>query len=218
MTVTRAIRQLHPVLFLCLALTVATSALAAEDKKVAKAQQERIQRMQQAQQALEQEKSQLSAERTDMERKLGTVKTELDRALSTTRRGAAELKELKKVRADKDVLAGRLAELERQLAEFRQKLQASADADVLERKTLLATKHELDQRSKMLVSCETQNQGLYKLNTDLLFRYEKAFNSPGLLNSGPFTQLDRVRMENEGTTFRDQLEELKVQVPAKTQH
>ena len=106
-------------------------------------------------------------------------------------------------------------EPKRQLAEFRQKLQASADADVLERKTLLATQRELDQRSKTLVSCETQNQGLYKLNTDLLFRYEKAVNSGSFLHSGFFAQLERVRLENEGTSYRDQLDALQVKTPAK---
>lgn len=218
MTVIHTIWRLRPALAVCLALSMATSTLAADDKKIARAQQERIQRMQQAQQALEQEKSQLSAEKSDMERQLGTVKTELERARSTTRREAAELKELKTVRADKDVLAGRLAELERQLAEFRQKLQVAADADVLERKTLLATQHELDQRSKTLASCETQNQGLYKLNTDLLFRYEKAVNSGSFLHGGFFAQLERVRLENEGTSYRDQLDELQVKALAKPQY
>jgi chromosome segregation ATPase len=218
MTVTRTIRQLHPVLVFCLVLSVATSALAAEDKKIAKAQQERIQRMQQVQQALEQEKGRLSAEKSDMERQLGTVKTELERARSTTRREAAELKELKTVRADKDALAGRLAELERQLAEFRQKLQASADADVLEHKTLLAAQRELDHRSKGLASCEKQNQGLYKLNTDLLFRYEKALSSGSFLHGDILAQLDRVRLENEGTSYRDKLDELQVKGAVKPQN
>jgi len=213
MPANQTIWQLRPVLALCLALSFAASVSAADDKKIAKAQQERIQRMQQAQQALEQEKSQLSAEKSDIERQLGTAKTELERARSTTRREAAELKELKTVRADKDVLTSRLAELERQLAEFRQKLQASADADVLERKTLLATQRELDKRSKTLVSCEIQNHGLYKLNTDLLFRYEKAVNSGSFLHSGFFTQLERVQLENEGTSYRDQLDELQVKAP-----
>ena len=212
MTVTPTIWRLHPALAVSLVLSIAGSALAADDKKAVRAQQERIQRMQQAQQALEQEKNQLSVEKTEMEQRLGAVKMELERAHSSNaRRENADLNTLKTTRADKDVLTGRVAELERQLADSRQKLQASIDADVLGRKTLLATQGELNQRSKNLTTCETQNQGLYKLNTDLLLRYEKAANSGG----GFFTQIERVRLENEGTGYRDQLDELQVKASAK---
>lgn len=202
--------RLYSALATCLALSMTGSALAADDKKAARAQQERIQRMQQSQQALEQEKSQLNAEKSDMELQLGTVKTELEKVRSIARREAVELRELKKDRAEKDALVGRLAELQRELIEFRQKLHDSAVAGVLDRRTTLAAQREADQRLKNLISCEAQNQGLYKLNTDLLLQYERAFNYGGFLGSGFLTQLEGVRFENEVAGYRDQLDELRL--------
>lgn len=204
------IYRLFTALATCLALSVAGTAFAVDDKKAAKAQQERIQRMQQAQQVLVQEKSQLNAEKSDMELQLGTVKTELEKARSSARREAVELRELKKDRAEKDALVGRLAEIQRELIESRQKLQDSAVAGVLDRKATLAAQREADQSSKNLISCEAQNQGLYKLNTNLLLQYERAFNYGGFLGSGFLTQLEGVRFENEVAGYRDQLDELKL--------
>ena len=58
--------------------------------------------------------------------------------------------------------------------------------------------------------CENQNAGLYKLNTDLLARYEAAISRRGPLTMDVFTQINRVQQENDITDYQDRLMDLKV--------
>jgi chromosome segregation ATPase len=219
MTVTPKFQGFIPLLSFCLGIGIVSGALAAspDDKKVAKATQERIQRLQQAQQSLEQEKGQLSAEKAGVERQLSTTKSELNRARAAARREAVALSELATIRLEKEALDKRLVELDTKLLDSSQKLQAAAEADARARKVLLVTQRELEVSKKSLTSCESQNQGLYKLNIDLLGRYEKASGSGGLLSGGPLTQFGRVRMENESVSYQDRIDDLKVASPAKPQ-
>jgi chromosome segregation ATPase len=189
---------------------------AAEDKK-AKAQQERITKLQQAQQALEQEKGQLQAEKADAEKVAKSAKGELDRLRAQTRKEAAQVQTLQ---AQSDALTAKLAQSEQALAQEREKLQALQltynQFQNQTRTSLRNTEQQLAERNTALNTCEANNAGLYKLNTDLLGLYEKASASSGLLGLAGFAQRSRVKLENEVTVYADKLDDLKV-TPAKTQ-
>jgi predicted nucleic acid-binding Zn-ribbon protein len=189
-------------------LTLAATAVAAapDDKKIARAQQERIARMQQAQQALEQEKSQLSADNADMERKLRTARTDLDHARAQARKEAARQVELDGMQKEKDALAGQLAALNNDLSAARQKLLTTEQTVSQLKLSVLAGQRDAELQKTSLQACDKQNLALYQLNTDLLARYESAASQgKGLVSKllNPFAQ---VRLENDTTAYRDQLD------------
>ena len=189
----------------------ASGAFAADDnKKVVKSLQDRIQRMQQAQQGVEQEKAQLLTEKTDLERQLKQARADADRAKAQGKRDAAELKDMETLKAEKEGLIGRLAEMEKQLAEQKQNLAAVSELSTRRQAMLQTAQQEMEQRNKSLASCETQNAGLYKLNTDLLERYARAASPGSWRSGGVFTQLDKVRVENEAAACQDKLDDLKL--------
>lgn len=208
-------------------------ACAADDKRAAqalRAMQERVQRLQQSQQALEQEKTQWAGEKQTLDGKLRAQKGELDRARAAlerakaqSQRDALELQQAEGLRADRQALTDKLAAAERQLAEAREQARAAAEStsqsDARMRQVLAAAQQDLEQRGKQLASCETLNQGLYRLNTDLLAQYVKSLSaSRGLMQGGPFTQLAQVRAENEASACQDKLDDLRVGQPGKPQN
>jgi vacuolar-type H+-ATPase subunit I/STV1 len=192
------------------------TAHAADDKK-SKAQQDRIAKLQQAQQVLEQEKTQLQADKADAEKVTKTARGELERIRTQGRKDASQVSMLQ---ADLAALTGKLALSERTLSTEREKLQALqlAYSQLQDRSitSLRNVEQQLTARNASLNTCETSNTGLYKLNTDLLSLYEKAAAPPGLLRMGNLTQLSRVKVENEVTACLDKLDDLKV-APTKTQ-
>ena len=202
-----------------LALLAASGMAATDDKKIARAQQERIQRMQQEQQALEQEKTQLSTEKEETERKLQAAKSDLERARALVRKESAKQLELDAAQKEKDAAAAQmaaqlnaqLATLNADLAAARQQLQSTQQAVVQLKQSQATSQREMELQKTALQSCEKQNLGLYQLNTDLLTRYESAATkqSKGLLG-GLLNPFGQVRLENEGSTVRDQLDALRV--------
>lgn len=189
----------------------AASASAGDDKKIARAQMERMARMQQAQQALEAEKGQITAEKAEVEGQLKATKAELEKAKAGGRREAVLRKEVDSVQAEKAALSTKLADTEKALQDTRDKLQAALDASAQEHRKLVSTQGTLDQRGQALSRCEGNNLSLYKLNTELLERYEKKSCTSALWSGGALTQLDRVKVENDGSAYRDKLDDLKVQ-------
>jgi chromosome segregation ATPase len=200
-------------LLLCLLLAAAGVLAQSPEKKALYALQERVQRMQQAQQAAEQEKTVLTGEKAALERQLLSVKAELARARTQNLRDAGELKELAGLRSEKDALAVKLGAAESKLSETLRKLELSGEAQSHERDSLLVAQRDLEQKGKLLATCETQNQALYKLNAGLLEQYVKsAASGARFLDGGVFTQFGRVRAENEATVCADKLDELRVLV------
>jgi chromosome segregation ATPase len=176
--------------------------------------------MQQAQQALEQEKGQLTADNADMERKLRSAKSDLDRVRGQARKDAARQLELdaqqQEKEKEKEALAVQLAALNTELSAARQQLALTQQTVAQLRQSALASQKDMELQKTALQSCDKQNQGLYQLNTDLLARYEgAATQGKGLVGSllNPFAQ---VRLENDGTAYRDQLDALK-RVPVASQ-
>jgi DNA repair exonuclease SbcCD ATPase subunit len=192
-------------------------AWAGDDKKAARAQMERIQRMQQAQQALEAEKGQITAEKMELETKLKSTQGDLEKARAGGRREAALRRDLDGLRAEKSALADKItaaaaaqAEQDKVVADLKKQLQAAQDELSQTRRKLASTEGSLNQRVNALATCESSNQGLYKLNTSLLEQYEKRSCSSEWFKGGPFTQLDRVNVENDRDSYKDKFDNLRV--------
>jgi TolA-binding protein len=187
-----------------LLVTLFAGPASADDKKSIKALQERLQKVQQSQMAVQQEKNQLTAEKTEAEQKAAAAKGELERMRGIVRH------DLDASRDENKKLKLRLAELEQQLGESRQQLRQAEETG---RQKQLSGQRELDQRTQALAQCGQKNQALLALNADLLAHYEKAVGSGGWLSGRSLTQLDRVRAENESSACRDRLDEYKVASP-----
>jgi septal ring factor EnvC (AmiA/AmiB activator) len=189
-----------------------------DDKKAAHAQMERISRLQQAQQALESEKGQIQAEKFALEGQLKSAQVDLDKAKgagsAAQRRESGLRRELEAARAEiqqlSDKLAQAQADRDQQVAALTARLQEAQDEAQRTQRRLASTEASLGDRSKALGTCAANNQGLYKLNSDLLARYEKRSCGGDWLVGGPFTQLGRVQVENDRDSTQDKLDSLHV--------
>jgi len=194
-----------------------------KDKKAARAQQDRIAKMQQAQQALQQEKTQLSTERDELQGKLQKAQAQASKLAVAVKREAELRAQLQSLETEKAALADTLKEAEGQRDALRLELQSTqsdlaTNRNILgnTRSTLESTQQNLVQRDKSLAFCEDQNRAYYSINLKLLQRFESAVTAltPWYLNPWQF---DKVALENEGLVMRDQIEERKLPVDAKPQ-
>jgi DNA repair exonuclease SbcCD ATPase subunit len=203
-------------LALCVALFAGNLAHAAKDdnKRMARAQMERIAKLQQAQQALEAEKGQIAAEKSALEGQLKSAQADLGRARAASRREAVLKRDVELVRAEKTQLQDKMtatqAEHDKTVTELKAQIQAAQEDAAQWRRKSQAADQALAQRVKALSTCEANNQGLYKLNTSLLEQYEKRTCSSEWFKGGPFTQLDRVKVENDRDTYQDKFDTLRV--------
>lgn len=197
-----------------LACVCVTSVWADDDKKTIRSQMERIQRMQQTQQSLEEEKGLLTAEKMAMETKLKTAESELSKAMAGSKREGALRRESNALRAEKAQLLEKMtaaqSEHDKIVTDLRAELAAAKEESAQLKQKLATTESGLSQHVKALTTCEANNQGLYKLNTSLLEQYEKRTCTSEWLMGGTFTQLGRVKAENNRETFQDKLDELRV--------
>jgi chromosome segregation ATPase len=195
-------------------LLIGNSASAADDKKALRAQMARIQQMQEAQQALEAEKSQVLVEKLALEGKLKEASTNLEKAKAGGRQVGSLKRELESARADNAALLEKMtaaqADHDKTVTDLQAQLKAAQEETSQLKRTLASTEGNLNQRGKALATCETKNQGLYKLNTSLLEQYEKRSCGKDWLSGGPFTQLGRVKTENDSDTFKDKFEDMRV--------
>jgi len=214
---------LRPALVLALAVGLAP-AHAADDqaKKAARAQQERIAKMQQVQQALQQEKAQLSTERDTLQGKLEKAQTQAAK-LGLALKKEAELRaQLQALQTEKAALADALKATETQLETLRGQQQTTQAQLAATQATLAdtraswdATQQNLAQRDKSLVFCQDQNRAFYTINLQLLQRFESTVAQMTPWYVLPW-QFDRVALENEGLVIRDQMEERKLPSDGKT--
>ncbi len=194
-----------------------------KDKKAARAQQDRIAKMQQAQQALQQEKTQLSTERDELQGKLQKAQAQASKLAVAVKREAELRAQLQSLETEKAALADTLKEAEGQRDALRLELQGTQSdlattRNILgnTRSTLETSQQNLAQRDKSLAFCEDQNRAYYSINLKLLQRFESAVTAltPWYLNPWQF---DKVALENEGLVMRDQIEERKLPADAKPQ-
>lgn len=197
----------------CLLVGAATLSHADEDKK-SKAQSQRLYRLQQQAQALESQKGALTAEKAQLEGELKSSREALDRARGQARKEAGARRELDALRLEHEALRAQLDTTRAELQEQQQRLQTSlrSGADVQRQAVGLQQGLELKQRD--LAACEQKNTALYRLNSDLVARLEKA-GSTSIWSGGPFTQISRVQRENDAAALTDRLDAQRVQGGAK---
>ena len=104
----------------------------------------------------------------------------------------------------RDDLTAQVADLQKQLAELK-----AVSADQLQKLAALDTAHQALQRAQ--AQCVKDNAQLYTLGGDLLQRYENKGLGDVLAVKEPFTQIARVKLENLGQSYRDKLDDLRVQ-------
>jgi chromosome segregation ATPase len=215
-----------------------------KDKKVVRAQQERISKMQQIQQALQQEKAQLIAERDEFQGRLKNAQaraSKLGQALkqeallkaqeaqlraqeAQLRTEAAQLlSQVQALTGEKADLAALLKSTETRLLTISNQQQgtlgqlAATQATLVNTRTAWETAQQsLAQRDKSLAFCQDQNLAFYDINRQLLRRFETAAAKMTPWYALP-TQFDRVALENEGLLIRDQIEERKLPMGTKAE-
>ncbi len=165
-------------------------------------------RLQQQLRKAEQEKVQLLQQKTEAESQLkDTQEKAADAERQASLRSARLGKELAAIKAEKETLAAasnaelaaltaKLAETERKLAEQRLEKQ-TLDAAIARQKTALSV-------------CTERNAALHKLGSEVLAKYEQKGCLTSLLEAEPFTQLQRVKLENLMEEYRDKLDENRV--------
>ena len=208
-----------------------------KDKKVARAQQERISKMQQIQQALQQEKTQLSAERDELQARLKNAQARASKLGQTLKQGvllraqeaqlrteaAQLLSQIQVLTDEKAELAATLKSTETRLLTTSDQQQgtlaqlAAVQATLENTRTARETvQQSLAQRDKSLAFCQDQNRAFYDINKQLLGRFEAATAKMTPWYALP-TQFDRVALENEGLLIRDQVEERKLPMGTKAE-
>lgn len=181
-------------IFLLLAAMVVAPAFSAEKK--ADPSKEQVRRLQQVQRQLEQEKSQLTEQKTAAEAELGEARKKAD---GESRRAAALSRDLGSLRSARDAATKKLAETEAELSKTRE-AQLAAEA---ENKRL---KNELTTEKQQHLACVHNGEELHKVSGDVLRLYEKKSCFDSTLQSEPLTGLKRVEIENAIEDLREKLD------------
>ncbi len=220
---------------LALALVCATgswTASAQQDDRRAREAARRIQLMQQqlAQEKaqLEQDKAKLEKENADKEKQLRQLQAKLKRAEAGTKQTEADAKQKA---AEVDHLKAELDAMSLKFVEQREKADRLADSyksSVETIKTRDAEKETLNARTReqrdiigrqaqLVQACEEKNLALYELGNDLMRRYRNKSVMDALKQAEPFTQLEKVKMENMLQEYAEKMDAKKIDKPVLAQ-
>jgi chromosome segregation ATPase len=196
---------------LMIGLSISMGSCLADDNKAGK---DSVKRVQQMLRKVEQEKAQLAQEKEQLTQQATAAAAQLkestDKLAASQRRagglaaktGALE-KELEAAKSEKDALAAKLAETEKQRAETLAKLRETET----ERRRLEA----LGARQKeTIVVCQGNNAKLYQYGAELLDQYNRKSCGDALLQFEPVTGIKRVEIENLVEDYRERLDEQKL--------
>jgi chromosome segregation ATPase len=170
-----------------------------EAAKKADPAREQMRCMQQMNRKLEQEKSRLSGEKTEIEEKLKSAEGKLD---ETARESGRRAKALEALRAEKDQLAERLGQTEKQLADTAERLRQEESAR--QKQEALAA-----QRLTSIEQCSALNEKLHGEGVRVLEKYRDKGCFDAALQHEPFTGLKQVEVENFVEDQHEKLDELK---------
>jgi hypothetical protein len=174
--------------------------------------------------ALEQAKAKAEKDLADKDKELKRLQARLKKLEAGNKDAESDLKlageQLKQARAESADLGVKLA-LERERADksgddFRQS-QAALEKTEAERRTLdartLEQREIVGRQARLIQACEEKNAELARIGGDLLQRYRDKGFVDALKQNEPFTQIERVRMENLWQDYRDKLDAQKVDKP-----
>ncbi|TCV89520.1 hypothetical protein [Sulfurirhabdus autotrophica] len=149
---------------------------------------------------LEQEKSDLAKQLSELTSQSGGLKDEAARA---NRGKNAVEKEFEKLRVENDSLKAKLSLTDTNLAALLKKSAVDQEIASQEKVKLEAS---LATRGQSLASCEKKNITLYELNVELLEKYKNKGFLDSLLQNEPFTQIESVKIESAVSDYRDKLD------------
>jgi chromosome segregation ATPase len=204
------------------------TASAQQDDRRAREAARRIQLMQQqlAQEKaqLEQDKAKLEKDNADQGKQIKLLQAKLKRAEAGTKQTETDVKQKA---AEVDRLKAELEALSLKFVEQREKADKLADsykASVetirnrdAEKETLNARTREqrdiIGRQAQLVQACEEKNMALYQLATDLLQRYRNKSVMDALKQAEPFTQLEKVKMENMLQEYAEKMDAKKIDRP-----
>jgi chromosome segregation ATPase len=168
-----------------------------------------------------QQLQQLASERTALQAENSRIKADLEAARkerdslkaaqeANAKRSRGAEAELARTQGDKARVEGELAREKQRLEELVQRFRETATA-MREVETDRATsKQSLAQRDQELKVCVERNQALYKLNEEVLAKFEDQGFWSSLARREPFTQLKRVQLENLIDGYRGSAQDQRV--------
>jgi predicted nucleic acid-binding Zn-ribbon protein len=198
-----SIRRLLQVTILVLSGVITTNAIAAESPK-----DKQVRRMQLMLNAAQQEKSDLTTQVDALKSKVSELESK--RAALEKKMGGQtkQLSELTDKQQQADLLdKQQQEELSNKYQESEKKLKQMEDQYAASMKSLQQTQRDKDQQAKRLDSeiqvCEKKNTELYLLSADLMEKYKAKGVLQAMRQAEPFTQLEKVKMENLLQEYRD---------------
>lgn len=198
-----------------------------EDKRA----KEALRRLQLQQREFNEQKSKLEQDKADLEKNLAekdkqgkSLQARVKKAESSAKQFESDLKE-----KDEEIAALR-AELEAtnvKFVEARERGDKLADSYKTSLETIKVRDEEkeiansrinvqrdiLARQVQLIQACEDKNTALYKVGTELLGRYRGKGVMDALKQAEPFTQIERVKVENLWQEYHDKLDSAKVERP-----
>jgi chromosome segregation ATPase len=157
--------------------------------------------LQDQQQRTGEENAKLQATLKSVQGEASAQKSAATSASRKVRTLSAQVQDLSKQR---DGLTTQVADLQKQLTELK-----AVSEDQAQKLAALDTAHQALQRAQ--AQCVTDNAQLYTLGGELLKHYENKGFGDVLAVKEPFTQIARVKLETLGQSYRDKLDDLRVQ-------
>ncbi len=189
-----------------LALALSASAFAAEDKKGG----EQLRRLQQKLHALEQEQSQLTQGKAELDTQLKEKSGKLEQvkrgADAANRQRAALEKQLEAALAENAALQARLMDAQQKQDETAKRLSDTGATLRLTEEARRGLDAALTARSASLSACAAKNESLHQLGVKVLTMYQEKSCVASTMQREVLTQLTRVGVENMVEELRDKLD------------
>ena len=190
-------------------LSGSPTALSADKKdlrqrEVQRRTQQAIKQAQAKNTELEQANTELATQLKEKEQSTAEILRSLD---GSTRKNKRLADDLSREQSRVEELEARLKEAESKLLQTQAEL---AELGSLKRQTQLELKAMTSEKTKLhdtLGICLGKNERLYQFGRELISHVEKPQGFAGVLRAEPFTQIDRVQLENIVQDARDNLDQ-----------
>ncbi len=215
-----------------LAVAGSWTASAQQDDRRAREAARRIQLMQQQltqeKAQLEQDKAKLQKDNADKEKQIKQLQARLKRTEAGTKQTESDVKqkaaEVDRLKAEQEALSLKFVEQREKADKLADSYKASvetirnrdAEKETLNMRTL-EQREIIGRQAQMMQACEEKNIALYQLGTDLLQRYRSKSVMDALKQAEPFTQLEKVKMENLLQEYSEKMDAKKIDKPGLAQ-
>lgn len=218
--------------FAVVAATVSWHADAQQDDRRAREAARRMQQMQQQltqeKAQLEQDKAKLEKEGAEKEKQIKQLQARAKRTEAGTKQSEADVKqkaaEVERLKAELEALSLKFVEQREKADRLADSFKASVETIKVrdaEKETLnargLQQREIVGRQAQIIQACEEKNAALYQLGTDLLQRYRNKGVMDALKQAEPFTQLERVKVENLLQEYAEKMDAKKIDKPVLAQ-